>query len=439
MARSQSAVRTDEYTALGVPRLFDTNRLTSPVGEASLHDLVQAVRPRLDPLPDNAPAVFVVHDDREAVQVAAWLCATRRDGMVLPRERWTEPLAARCRQGGFAIVDATHGRMLEAGQAEAEDGRVWLVTSGTTCEPKLVAHSWDTLYTAGRARPLPPLRWLIVYQPGTYAWYQVVTLLFFVPGQSAVIGEGREPEKLIAAAARWDADAISATPTFWRMALLSADPDDLRTLEPRCLSLGGETVDQDVLDQLHDLFPNARLRHIYASTELGACIVVPDGRAGFPAVWLDDDEREPRLRVRGGRLQICSPHAGLDFEGWVDTGDEIKIEGDRAYFQGRNGSAQINVGGDKASIADIERVLLAHPHVLWCRVQGIKAPLLGHLVTADVVQVPERAHKPLDEAELTRHCAEVLPDHMVPRLLNQLPEIPATGNFKSGLAGSRPR
>ena len=46
---------------------------------------------------------------------------------------------------------------------------------------------------------------------------------------------------------------------------------------------------------------------------------------------------------------------------------------------GRESQGMINVGGNKVSAKSIERVILGHPDVLWCKVFGHKAPIIGIL------------------------------------------------------------
>jgi acyl-CoA synthetase (AMP-forming)/AMP-acid ligase II len=238
---------------------------------------------------------------------------------------------------------------------------------------------------------------------------------------------------MIAAAAAAGVTAISATPTFWRLALLQADPEDVARLRSGLegITLGGEPVDQPILDRLRALFPAVRLAHIYASSEAGASIIVTDGRAGFPADWLDDPRRSPQLRVAEDRLWIRSPHAAAGFGGWMDTQDLAALREGRVHVLGRADHAFINIGGAKALAADIERVLLGHPDVLWCRVRGVRAPLVGQLVKASVVLQPGRSGEPLPETALTAYCAGRLPAHMVPRVWERLDRVPATVNWKT--------
>lgn len=399
----------------------------------TVRDLAARGQRALAAAPAGAPCALLASDPLDLLAGACALAATRRDGMVVPRERLTPAVLDRLAHEGFALVDVPGERLERAGTGAGTAGLVHLLTSGSTGEPKLLGHTWESLFTMARVREPHPARWLLAYQAGTYAWFQLVTALLFLPGQSLVLPAGTAPAEMVAAAARGGVTAFSTTPTFWRLAMLQADPADLMRLAGtlESVTLGGEPVDQPILDQMRALFPAARLVHIYASSEAGASIVVTDGRAGFPAEWLDDERRSPKIRVDGGTLWLRSPHAAIGLEDWYDTGDIAEIRAGRVHLLGRAGRAMINVGGAKAFAADIERVILEHPYVLWCRVRGVRAPLVGQLIAAEVVPRPERAGEPLPEPELGVFCASRLQAHMVPRIWERLDQIPANENWKT--------
>ena len=151
----------------------------------------------------------------------------------------------------------------------------------------------------------------------------MVTLSLTQPGQHLVVVEPDELDDWPALAAAHGVDAVSGTPTFWRRTL-HRDPEALARVPLRQITLGGEPVDQAVLDQLRELFPAARISWIYASSEVGASIVVHDGRAGFPVGWLDRvTPGRPTLSVRDDELVITSPHHGVGLDGPVRTGDRV--------------------------------------------------------------------------------------------------------------------
>lgn len=384
----------------------------------------------------DGPLALVTPDRAAALQAVALLADGKADALVIGQERLSPTVASLLAHHGFAVGDLGRGALTSATTVAARvPGRMWLLTSGSTGAPKLIPHCWETLITARDLHGAEARRWLVPYQVGTYAWYQLITLGLFQASQTLVIPASDEPESLFAEAFAAKVDSLSATPTFWRVACYRVPESTLRAVPLRHIALGGELADQPILDRLAGLFPRAQITHVYASTEAGTCIVVKDGRAGFPRSLLDRNQPGlPALRIIEGRLWIRSPYSTRAASGepdvWLDSGDLVEVRGDRVYFVGRANTALINVGGNKAFPADIEAVLLAHPAVRWCRVRAVRSPFVGHLPEADVVLATDRL---VDDAELTRHCAVHLPDYAVPRFWNRLKEIPVQQSLKSSL------
>lgn len=357
---------------------------------------------------------------------AVWTHATgSRETLVASRTRLTPDLADDLRDAGLAVVDLESGETQEPRTSRpAEPGRIWLLTSGSTGRPKRVAHTLDSLTTVGGEQPRRV--WLCPYAAGSYAWWQVVTLSVGVAGQDICFIDpddmDRWPEQALAAGV----SAASGTPTFWRQALFRSG-DEVAKLPLEQVTLGGEPVDQAVLTQLREVFPNARISWIYASSEAGATIAVHDGQAGFPMEWLEQDKPgRARLSVDGEELLIASPKRGQGVEEVLRTGDRVEIRDGRVLIVGRLASDEINVGGSKASASQVRTVLMSHPQVAWASARGRKAPLVGAVVAADVVLSGE-----VTDAELTTWCAERLPDYAVPRRFRVLDSIPLKETLKS--------
>jgi len=372
----------------------------------------------------RAVAAIGVADQTQAL-AAAW--QHHRDGgletlitsAALLDERFRSDLAAR----GFTLEA---GRPTPARNSRpAVPGRLWLTTSGSTGRPKLAAHTLGSLLPMRRDRP--PHRWLLAHPPGSYAWWQLVSMSLLLPGQHLVAVEPDALPHWPLDAEHAGVDAVTGTPSFWRNALLRHRPV-LERLPLRQVNLGGEPVDQAILDTLGEVFPDASVVWAYGSTETGIALTVSDGRAGFPADWLTRPRPgRPELRVESGELLVRSPFAAHGLTGFVHTGDRAEVRGDRVHLIGRLRDDEINVGGTKVSASAVRRELLTHPDVLWARVRAQPAPLVGALVAADVVTVPGH---PLDERELTVWCTRRLPRHAVPRLWRALDAVPMRASLK---------
>jgi acyl-CoA synthetase (AMP-forming)/AMP-acid ligase II len=344
--------------------------------------------------------------------------------LIIPETRYDDQLAGELKNSGFVMHGSLSGPV--PGAEPVRPGRVWVSTSGSSGRPKRVAHTRQGLTTMSAAQAAR--RWLLPFTPGTYAWWQLVTLSHTVPDQDLVAVDAGDLGRWPAIAAREQVDAISATPTFWRYSLMR-ERKALSSLPLTQITLGGEPVDQPLLDELATTFPRTRVSWIYAAAETGAAFAVHDGKAGFPVSWLDRDAPDrPRLRVRDGELLVRSPYQGAELRGFVHTGDRAEIRAGRVHLTGRISHDQLNIGGSKVAASTVRQALLEHPEVVWARVAARRAPVVGQLVSAEIVTAAE-----VDRAELNSWCSARLPDYAVPRLITFRREVPLKEGLKSDL------
>ena len=149
-----------------------------------------------------------------------------------------------------------------------------------------------------------------------------------------MVPEQRTPAGFYEAARRHRVTQISATPTFWRSFLMVPSPGRSQL---RQITLGGEAADQATLDRLKAAFPEARITHIYASTEAGVVYAVHDGREGFPSAWLEQPGQGVELRIRDGFLQIKTANAMRGYvtesaqplldDGWLSYRRSLRDQG----------------------------------------------------------------------------------------------------------------
>lgn len=337
------------------------------------------------------------------------------------------------------IVGESDALTSAKGEGQAPSGRVFMMTSGTTGAPKIAAHSLEALLSrakAGAGKAAPGAKWLLTYQPTGFAGVQV-QLTSVITGGVIVTPQERTPPGFLEAARAHGVTQISATPTFWRSFLMTVRPGELSL---RQITLGGEAADQSTLDRVRKAFPEARVTHIYASTEAGVVFSVHDGLEGFPAAWLDGPHQGVELRVRDGFLHIRTPNAmrqyvsdtpqPLQDDGWLATADRVEIRGDRAFIIGRDDST-INVGGSKVYPLAIEQFLLQQPGVLEARVYGQPNPISGFLVAAEVVIEPGLDPVAARSAILAA-CREGLAAYQAPRVFKIVDAIAVRASGKKG-------
>jgi acyl-CoA synthetase (AMP-forming)/AMP-acid ligase II len=308
----------------------------------------------------------------------------------------------------------------------------WIMpTSGTTGRPKLVSHSFRSLtrsINTGSAQA--QLRWGLVYDFARFAGLQVF-LNALLNGSSLILtDENLHLDDRIRFLCGHQCTALSATPSMWRKILMTPSSPSLPLAQ---ITLGGEIADQKLLDALHSRFPKARITHIYASTEAGVCFSIKDGRAGFPASYLEHFPSAAELRLgEDNSLWIrpsvreqdyFSPNSQFfDEAGYINSGDIVERSGNRYYFVGRaNGS--INVGGRKVLPEEVESALLALPFVRQASVYAKANFFLGSVVAADVVLDSETINVNAYKEKIYQGLANMLAEHKLPVHLNIVRDI----------------
>lgn len=257
----------------------------------------------------------------------------------------------------------------------------WVIyTSGTTGEPKPISHTTASLTRTVATRASDHI-WGLTYDPNRMAGLQVI--LQTLASDAMLIAPSIESpiSARLAMLVEHGVTAVSATPSVWRQVLQLPSH---RELPLRQITLGGEIADQRVLDALRNAYPDARIVHVFASTETGAAFSVGDGREGFPVAFLSDPPRGIHLAIRDDILHVFSPGvsvAGRD--GYASTGDTVEVVGDRVMFRGR-ASGVVNIGGSNVWPEAVESILRSHPEVTEAVVTSRPNPMLGNVLVAAV-------------------------------------------------------
>jgi acyl-CoA synthetase (AMP-forming)/AMP-acid ligase II len=347
----------------------------------------------------------------------------------------------------FRQIDFTGPKIATNFQPRGRDAEVILFTSGTSGQPKPAIHSWNTLSAAVNRDPkYAGRRWLLAYEPTSFAGIQVWLQALLTGGCLCVL-DSRDPASVADQLVKERVEFASATPSFWRLLLLSAAREKLAQASLTQITLGGEPVDQPVLDALRSAFPNARITHIYASTEMGVCFSVSDGQAGFPAAYLADQNLPTELRIGNtGELEIRSRRAMLGYlpdstigvptaktsapnqSQWFATGDLVERRGDRIYFVGRK-SETINVGGMKVYPTDVEQCIRQVPGVQEVRVYSVPSSITGQLVGAEI-QPAHNADLVALRSQVLGACRQRLARHQVPTSIKFRDRLPLNESGK---------
>ncbi len=273
-----------------------------------------------------------------------------------------------------------------------EQRPVLILTTGTTGVPKGARHDWTRLVgTVRRPDESPGRRWLLAYNLNQFGGVQV--LLHLLASRATLVAAASPDAKDVIEAIRvHGVTHVSATPTFWRLITGRLDAEQAAELPLQQITLGGEAVNDALLQKLNRLFPQARISQIYGATEFGTAVSVGDGRSGLPLSVLERDENAPvRLRIVDGELQMRSRigmlgyYEGAEADGeWRPTGDIVEVRGDRIHFVGRT-SEIINVGGVKVHPLPVEELVCSVEGVEMAAVYARSNPVTGQIVAVDVV------------------------------------------------------
>ncbi len=296
-----------------------------------------------------------------------------------------------------------------ADSSTQKQATTWIVpTSGTTKEPKLIQHTLESLSKSLKKDMSKGKNFIygLCYDLHRFSGLQVFLQALY--GSSTLLMKEGDLSQKLDFFTKNGCNILSATPSFFRKILLSKN-----SLKLKRITLGGEIVDDKIIQSLKQTYKNAKITHIYASTEAGACFSVKDEKAGFSVEFLDIFN----MSIKNGTLWINE----------LNTHDLVEIKGKRVYFKGRDSGA-INVGGNKVQAEEVERVLLELDFINSVRVYGKKNPIMGHLVCADIVlNHPNEEHL---KQKIISYCKQKLENFKIPALIKIVDEIKTTSNGK---------
>ncbi|GLI92868.1 class I adenylate-forming enzyme family protein [Methylocystis echinoides] len=395
-----------------------------------------------------------------AAQFDAALALLELDGVarrivVVPPDFGAEHLRSAIRQAGVDVVLCDRGGFdgdlgtervdvsepaPDASPRPAPIETQWVLpTSGTTGEPKLVAHTLEGLAGAISAADDASRVWGTFYDIRRYGGLQIF-LRAAIGGAPLVIGDADELlSDHLSRLGEMGVTHVSGTPSHWRRVLMSGEAS---RIAPRYIRLSGEIADRAILDAISAAYPEATIVHAYASTEAGVGFEVSDGREGFPARYLDGLAGVD-MRIVNGSLHLRSARTAShyvgrddlrlkDDEAFVDTDDLVEVSGDRCFFRGRR-AGTINVGGLKVHPEEVEQIVNQHEAVRMSLVKRRRSPIIGDLLVVDVVLTDgagDDARQSGLRAEILANCRARLERHKIPAMVRFVPTLPMSAAGK---------
>ena len=350
-----------------------------------------------------------------------------------------------------------------------EDTALLYFTSGTSGNPKMVAHNflyplghivtaklWQRVKQGGRHLSVAETGWAKAMWGKIYGQW-LCGCAVFVYDMDVFI-----PRKLLEKLAQYRVTSFCAPPTVYRYLIREpVENYDLSALE-ECTT-AGEALSQDIFDTFKQK-TGMSLREGYGQTELTLVtgtfpgMDIKPGSMGKPAPGYDidivradgssceaDEVGEIILRLNkehpfgmfGGYYKNPEKTAEVFRGGVYHTGDAAWRDKDGYFWFSSRTDDLIKSSGFRISPFEVESVLLQHPAVFECAVTGVSDPKRGQAVKAFIVL--NRGYTPSKqlEKELMFFAKKNAALYKAPRSLEFVQALPKTHNGKISRAAIR--
>ena len=371
---------------------------------------------------------------------------------------------------GTNIPEGFHDYLKEVGQApkfqrpafvnDNDDTMLMYFTSGTSGEPKMVAH--DYLYAMGHLTT--GVFWHNLHEGSLHltvadtGWGKAVWGKFYgqwFAGATVFVfdHEKFDADTLLRQMEKYRVTSFCAPPTIYRFMIREdLSKYDLSSLEYCCTA--GEALNPAVFDKLRELI-GLNIMEGFGQTEttmtLGTFpwMTPKPGSMGMPNAQYDidllradgtscEDGEKGEIVVRVGDrkpiglFKYYYRDEELTREAWHDgvyhTGDMAWRDEDGYYwFEGRIDDV-IKSSGYRIGPFEVESALMTHPAVVECAITGVPDDIRGMVVKATVVLGKEWKNKAGDALvkELQQHVKKVTAPYKYPRIVEFVDELPKT-------------
>lgn len=339
----------------------------------------------------------------------------------------------------------------DAVRPEGDEAATFLYTSGSTGRPKgvVLSHRAQRWVVEMRAPKSISSQRAIIAAPLYHMNALALSHLVFAGHASMVLMPQFATGPYVDAIRRFRCTWLTSVPPMIAMmlddkaAMSNADFSSVQHLR-----MGSAPASKSLLDEIAQVFPDARVMNAYGTTE-GSPIVFaphPDGKP-TPALSLGCKHPAVELRLRAdaggpadeGVLEMRSPglmngyHNRPDLplpftdDGYYTTGDVFSRDEDGFYyFVGRTDDMFV-CGGENIFPGDVERILEMHPGVGQACVVPVPDAIKGQKPVA-FVRLAHGAH--VQEDELKSHSLEYGAAYQHPRFIWFVEDFPLASTNK---------
>lgn len=323
-----------------------------------------------------------------------------------------------------------------------------LYTSGTTGQPKGVCLTHRNFETNARAaiehmRLTPDDHFLCVVPPFHIFGLSVLHMLPVILGGSVTYIPRFAPQAMYRAVADAGVTVLLAVPSMYGAMVRLKEIEPAAFAKVRIAASGGEPLPRTIYELVRAR-TGVTLVEGYGMTETSPIISVDlpwDHRVGTVGHAIPGVEVQLRTDVgdvvgrRGeGELYVRGPlvmkgyyhreeetAAAIDREGWMRTGDVVRIDEDGVLAITGRAKDLIIVAGENVYPREVEGVLEQHPAIAEAAVVGRPDGSRGEVVIAFVMLRPGAAATP---EELRTFCRERLASFKTPREVIVREEFP---------------
>ncbi len=359
-----------------------------------------------------------------------------------------------------------------------EDTAFILFTSGTSGTPKGVMLTHRNIVTCAfrsgyiisqgisqaisqgiAAQDLSKDHYLLIVAPLFHimAIEQMVAAVFL--GRGSILLPAFNPQEIMDMINRGEIFGMTGTPTMYWLLLNKTAIRGSKVDSVRRLGFGAAPMAPDLLKDLRQVFPSARLRNGYGMTEAPSISTLPDmvmethpTSVGKPTICtevkiVDPLSREElgtnavgELAVRGalvtkGYYKAPEETSQVYQQGWFYTSDMAYQDKDGFLYLVGRVREMINRGGENVYPVEVENVLHLHPKILDVAVFGLPDPVMGSIVACAIV--PRPGIGKITREEIQTFCQDQLASYKIPQkifFLSELPTNPGGKVMKNKLA-----
>ena len=342
--------------------------------------------------------------------------------------------------------------------SENDDLLFLYFTSGTTGNPKMVAHD----YTYPLSHIITATFWQNVKEDGRHltvadtGWAKAVWGKLYgqmMAGCSVFVYDHQKfnPADMLDVIAKYKVTSFCAPPTIFRFMIREDfSKYDLSALE--YCSTAGEALNPKVFETFREL-TGIKLMEAFGQTETAVQLATfpwmepKPGSMGIPTPQYNidllkpdgtscEDGEEGQIVIRIGE----HPPVGL-FKGYYRdeertrevlqngvyyTGDIAWRDEDGYYWFVGRADDVIKSSGYRIGPFEVESVLMTHPAVVECAVTGVPDDIRGQVVKATIVPAPGYVASETLIREIQDHVKQATAPYKYPRIIEFVEELPKT-------------